>query len=307
MSHDIGLNVDPSNWDISVEDRNRRLRLWWMVYMHDKWAALALGRPSYINEDNFNVPLPSPENFQLHNYGDCSLPGLGILQFVGMAHLTTILSDVLATFYSLRASERLKSYPPELLQTLSSQFEQRLKFFHDEHLAAIYDVEGFLDPTGTIFLAYHTVQITLYRALLRYIGPEDINYYILRNSATGVLRDITSLLQKLTVRRLRAFWWGQISNHNFAIAGGFMMSLLLTSIDDAEVHYWTSQIKLYHDLLQSQSVSFTTTKMAACRMSLLRQNVESTQGVAGSASSLFAGSSGSKQAFCGDFRIDVQE
>ena len=148
MSQDIGLNVDPTTWDISKEDRDRRIRLWWLLYMHDKWSAMALGRPPYLNEENHNVPLPTLANFPTKNFQDLPSPDIGILQFVGMAVLTTILSDILATFYSLRSHERLKSCPPELLETFANQFLQRLIAFHNEHLLPLYDVDGFLDPTG---------------------------------------------------------------------------------------------------------------------------------------------------------------
>ncbi len=37
MSHDLGLNVDPINWTILDTEKRRRRRLWWGVYMLDKW------------------------------------------------------------------------------------------------------------------------------------------------------------------------------------------------------------------------------------------------------------------------------
>lgn len=82
-----------------------------------------------------------------------------------------------------------------------------------------------------------------------------------------------------------------------------MMSLLLTSIDDTEVDYWTARIKLYHDLLQNQSVSFITTKLASARMSLLltaNQNAEDL------GEGIFTGTA-STQAFCGDFRVELRD
>jgi len=48
-----------------------------------------------------------------------------------------------------------------------------------------------------------------------------------------------------------------------------MMSMLLTSVDDDEVDYWSFEIKLYQDLLEDHSVEFVTTKLAAARMSVI--------------------------------------
>lgn len=37
MAHDVGLNVDPTNWKIPESEKKRRKRLWWGIYMQDKW------------------------------------------------------------------------------------------------------------------------------------------------------------------------------------------------------------------------------------------------------------------------------
>lgn len=96
MSHDLGLNVDPSDWAVSRDDQSRRIRLWWAIFIQDKWCALGLGRQSYISDEQHNVPLPTIEDFPSSNYQDLPSPNIGILQFVGMATLTTILSDIVS-------------------------------------------------------------------------------------------------------------------------------------------------------------------------------------------------------------------
>ncbi|RFU25068.1 hypothetical protein B7463_g11271, partial [Scytalidium lignicola] len=295
ICHDVGLNVNPMDWDITIEDQHRRIRLWWGIYMQDKWCALGLGRPSYIANENFNVPLPTIDNFPTENYQDLPSPTIGILQFVGMAALTTILSDILATFYTVRANERFKSYNTELLRLLLEQFQQRLADFYDKHLIPLDHCQGFLDPTGTIFLAYHTVQLTLYRVGLRTLDPQDFHYHLLRNDARVALKQVVGMLDQMTVRRLRAFWWSQMSNINFAMAGGFMMSLLLTSTDDTEIEYWTDQIKLYQGLLQNMDAEFNPTKLAAARMTLLSSASQNVGG--GFAASLPPGTDAKRTSF----------
>jgi Fungal specific transcription factor domain len=37
MAHSLGLNHDPINWDIPVEDKILRMRVWWVIYTLDKW------------------------------------------------------------------------------------------------------------------------------------------------------------------------------------------------------------------------------------------------------------------------------
>lgn len=141
-------------------------------------------------------------------------------------------------------------------------------------------------------------------------------YYGIHVAAITLRRRIEEshlLAPKLTLSHLRAFWWSresllsffcdalqlikitEISNINFAIAGGFMISMLLTSVDDNEVEYWSSEIKLYQDLLESHSVNFVTTKPAAARMGVINgirkeENLEDAAGV--------------RKDFCEDFRMD---
>lgn len=48
-----------------------------------------------------------------------------------------------------------------------------------------------------------------------------------------------------------------------------MFSLLLSSVDDGEVDYWTAQIAHFRRLLDMHSLGFDTTVLAATRMELL--------------------------------------
>lgn len=37
LTHALGLHRDPSNWDISSSEKNFRIRIWWLVVLHDHW------------------------------------------------------------------------------------------------------------------------------------------------------------------------------------------------------------------------------------------------------------------------------
>lgn len=156
-----------------------------------------------------------------------------------------------------------------------------------------------LTEVGTLFLAYHTVELVLYRALLRSMAPPNYIVVQLRARAKQVVTAISKLLENLQVTRLRAFWWSPMSRINFAIAGGFMFSMLLSSITDEDVEYWSAEISRYRRLLDMQSLTFDTAKLAAARMSLLA--TVSHGGRPESAS----GSVDPKQAFCRDFGVEL--
>lgn len=37
FSYSLGLNRDPSQWNISQREKDLRIRLWWGILIHDKW------------------------------------------------------------------------------------------------------------------------------------------------------------------------------------------------------------------------------------------------------------------------------
>jgi hypothetical protein len=37
LSNALGLNRDPSNWNISPLEKRFRIRIWWLVVVHDRW------------------------------------------------------------------------------------------------------------------------------------------------------------------------------------------------------------------------------------------------------------------------------
>ena len=56
---------------------------------------------------------------------------------------------------------------------------------------------------------------------------------------------------------------------NFALCGTFMFFLLLTSVTNQDIEFWSNTISHYRSLLRLQSHSFDMTKLASTRMDLL--------------------------------------
>lgn len=289
MAHDLGLNLDPSTWSLATSDSNRRIRIWWALYIHDKWSALGLGRPSYLSDEHCNVPLPTVNNFSHTSLNNEPLGLMPALQFIAMASLTTILSDLLNTFCTLKAVERIKLLPADVLLSLLHGFQERLRVWNDENLRQFYNVNTLLDSSGSVILAYHTVEIVLLRAVLRCLPMAHMGYGRLREQAKTTLLNVVDFLEKLNVSRLRAFWWSrefprlQISRKlkaqansgiamtrtNFALAGTFMFYQLLTSITTPDIEFWSATISHYRSLLRLQSHAFDMTKLACIRLDLL--------------------------------------
>jgi hypothetical protein len=51
----LGLHVEPRPWGIPPWEKRLRRRLWWAVYVEDKWRSLLTGRPSFIHPEEFDI------------------------------------------------------------------------------------------------------------------------------------------------------------------------------------------------------------------------------------------------------------
>jgi hypothetical protein len=89
------------------------------------------------------------ENFSAHGYSAADTVTQTSAQiFVAMAALTTILSDMLKTFYTMKGMARLHKVPPVDIYHLVAQFDERLVAFKQQCLMPLHVVGTFLDPTG---------------------------------------------------------------------------------------------------------------------------------------------------------------
>lgn len=202
MSYDIGLNVDATNWDISDDEKKRRKRLWWTVYIQEKWTALTLGRPSYINDDQHDVEelqvmdiIPAPNASQ----GDVLFPAR---VFVAAARLTSILADILSQMYTIKATKVLQELSAEEVRVIASAFISRLEQWKEAFFNPLLGNNTMHDPTGNLQLLYFTAEITLLRALLRTAA----GHFFRQRSAT-LISNVIHWLRNLQVNSLSAFWW----------------------------------------------------------------------------------------------------
>jgi hypothetical protein len=109
VAHDLGLHLDASAWQqLAPWERGLRKRVAWALFMQDKWGALRHGRPSHLAAANWAVGELTHADFEAtadDNKDDAGADAAAptSLLFNRMVALTIILSDILDTFYSLRA------------------------------------------------------------------------------------------------------------------------------------------------------------------------------------------------------------
>jgi hypothetical protein len=114
VGHGLGLHLDCSHWKIPQWEQGLRRRLAWGLYMQDKWGSLIYGRPSQIHDSNWAVRTVSEHDFPENATDEDEEEGStevnkGMVLFTQMIALTRILSEILDTFYSLKAMQEVEN------------------------------------------------------------------------------------------------------------------------------------------------------------------------------------------------------
>jgi hypothetical protein len=167
VAQNLGLYLDCSNWKIPEWERSLRKRLAWGLFMQDKWGALIHGRPSLIHLENWCVKPVEARDFPESSEDDeeeeegSSDIETGHLTFINMISLTEILTDILDTFFTLRATARLSNERENAMTVTlekAKPIQLRLKDWHarlPQCLSISETRARKLSPTGKCCLHRH--------------------------------------------------------------------------------------------------------------------------------------------------------
>ncbi|KAH8695471.1 fungal-specific transcription factor domain-containing protein [Talaromyces proteolyticus] len=251
VAQTIGLHRDPSAWlSVPTWERQLRRRLWWALWVMEKWVALARGMPSHLHDDDSDVTSIAISDIQntLSTHGD------NHAHLYHLVNLTGILSDIQHTYYTVRAINRTSSdlqYSLEAAKSLRARLKDwrgnvpdelrfRARCCAGDSVQSSYGET--LDGNGGLHLSYIVAHMTLFRALLRPLNnwpaimlqsPSD-QANAVKEGAKAVVRgallcvkEFVEFIEALTETQWNAFWHSW-SRPNFAIAGSFMVHVLHT-------------------------------------------------------------------------------
>lgn len=256
-SQNLGLHQNPERWKIQPWEITTRKRLWWAVFVTDKWLSHSLGRSSHIHHDDWNVPFLEAGDFEEVNTGS--------KHFMAMASLSCILSDTLDLLYSTRTvsnlirdiSATLNAALP-LLERCDAwlvQLPPELSVnTHGDQMMAGADDEEDLNPSGSLHLAYFVVRISLHRAILRCKGSTPQSC---RSEAVRTMQEIAHWTKTLSAKHILALWFSH-SRYNFSIVSNFMLALLFTSRTQDEFTALYKILQTYRWNLRVHSNLFPT-------------------------------------------------
>ncbi|OWB62089.1 hypothetical protein B5S29_g3005 [[Candida] boidinii] len=166
MCQNLGINIDCTDWDIDEYEKRLRRKIWWSLFMQEKWFSIQYGRSSHININDWNVSMIEASDFKddLNTVTKSTIEG-----FQAMCKLTIIIDEIATNLLSLRSKTKfknnfkclyfnIKNYYQKILE-LENSFPEYLQIQHDEGL-------NFIDANGTLKLAIITAKVILLRTLV---------------------------------------------------------------------------------------------------------------------------------------------
>ncbi|KAK5214101.1 hypothetical protein LTR41_000293 [Exophiala xenobiotica] len=298
LAQSFGLSNDCLDWN-GIPDWEKRLRrrLWWAVFVMDKWAFMSAGLTSHIHKDNYDVlPLtaadfgsaemtPESTSFE-HNTS---------AHFYHLSRLTAIISDIQSAFFTVAASKRTQR-DFALSIDLAKPFRQDLKEWktsYDSFIATQAALRGGdhsqsrslrsgLDGNASLGLSYLVANIILFRALLRPVEsnlPEPTNQQLpqagrdaVRAGAKTCCVEAVVFVESLQRNVWDAFWHSW-SRAGFAMVSSLMIRLLITSDKAAEVDEFNALIRRWRWALRTGGGSAGNVLMSLALLRLDRSLV----------------------------------
>jgi hypothetical protein len=269
VGHTLGIHVDCSDWTIPEWEKSLRKRLAWALYMQDKWGTLIHGRPSLIptqidrDEDTSDwVVRPCTLNdFSETTAGD---EGSGVVDalagrdaFLHSIELTKILSRITATFCSAGATRKgglLDRIGASGALELAKPLALQLRDWHAT-LPPSLQLDSTpslkLSTNGALHLSHAAAQLTIHRALLRILTPDDPPSLIsaIRGAARARLVSAINLIGAFQLEHLQSFW-GSAAAAQVTLVGALAGLLWATSANADEASEYVGHLERLHWILQ---------------------------------------------------------
>ncbi|KAL2835355.1 fungal-specific transcription factor domain-containing protein [Aspergillus pseudoustus] len=245
VANTIGLHRDPSSWtSLPAWERRLRRRLWWGLWLTEKWIAFTRGMPSHIREDEYDVPMLSISDTDdiLDLIATHSCPEM-TSYLLYLTLLTGILADIQQTYYTVRAVARTSTdleYSLDAARSTRARLKDWRDRLPDSFKRRPYPTSSQnsgsspqdLDGSGSLYLSYIVTHMSLFRALLRPLDAVPTLIAEYTDSANAVIKgallcvkEFVEFIESLTGAQWNSFWHSW-SRPNFAVAGAFMVHLL---------------------------------------------------------------------------------
>ncbi|TEA20484.1 putative transcriptional regulatory protein [Colletotrichum sidae] len=269
LAQSLGLNRDPTDWNISMPEKCLRMKIWWALVVHDKWSAftlpslsqlminssarlsLAYGTPPQIKRFQYDVPDPTPEYLTGADATETQTSAAAV--FTALVTLTGVLDKYLEFVYDLNQSHDNDGGRTTLGLELSlGQWEDSLP--DDVRRVITRGTNLHIPGAANLRLAYLSTKLLRRRIELDIEKQEDAapgdaltNRYIQVRRAA---EEIVHLAQELEEAHLGDFWL-PVSAFAFTSAITFLLRCALETENTAAGLAQSASLKLAKTLIDS--------------------------------------------------------
>ncbi|KAL2825500.1 fungal-specific transcription factor domain-containing protein [Aspergillus cavernicola] len=188
LANTLGLHLNCQRWGIPCWEKRIRRRLWWIVYIEDKWRSLLAGRPPMIQPAEWDVSPIEIMDFDFDNVPNDTVqkdpfqwPLDDGMLFRTLSQLAPVAERLQSTFYSLRSSQRLcKDFRASVdtarairqdLQAWYASLPETIRLRQPSNTANYgTSTTGHCKGAAVLNLSYLALEVLLYRAILRPLG-----------------------------------------------------------------------------------------------------------------------------------------
>ncbi|KAL7810005.1 N-terminal binuclear Zn cluster-containing/DNA binding domain-containing protein [Trichoderma aethiopicum] len=247
MAHSVGLNHNPLPWKIPQPEKYLRMKIWWALLVHDRWASLAHGTPPHIQRSQYDVPPPTLE-YLGETLIETNNPRseLRANVFISLVTLSEVLGRFLQYVYCVGRDKPTTTDLEHALHQWTDTLEGpcRRIVLRGSHL----DVTG----AANLRLAYLTAKLLLQRIQLEAEKQGDsvseegvMNRY---SEARMTSEEILMLIQDLQPEHLGDFWMS-VSAFAFPAAVNFLLRCALETENSPEGLAQSPSFKIARDLI----------------------------------------------------------
>ncbi|KAI1336688.1 fungal-specific transcription factor domain-containing protein [Xylariaceae sp. FL0016] len=233
LAHSLGLNHDPSSWDIMKSEQLLRMQIWWALLIHDRWSSLAHGTPPHIQSAFHDVPLPNREH--LVNQPESQRESGASSVYFALCGLTDVLDCNLQYLYRINKQAGGSA----------RNLEFRLNKWTDR-------TRKHLPGAANLRLAYLSVQLLTHRIQLEEdrakgdVDEENVANCYMRVRRTA--EDIMLLVQELQEEQLGDFWL-PMAAFVFPSTVTFLLRCALETEDSTQGLAQSMSVRLAWDLI----------------------------------------------------------
>ncbi|GJN78874.1 hypothetical protein PLIIFM63780_002385 [Purpureocillium lilacinum] len=254
----VGLHLDPTPWGLPTANVALRRRLSFLIYSTDRLLASSLGKPPFIDRDNWLV-----NTLLLSDQHDSNVLDADWDCLLKLSAVTTLLDEALAKLYSLRILQSSSQNPglSDIAMSLANHLDES---YHSADHHDLSHQAGIQMSLAICDLAYHYTNLIVHRAAMRpFLDTENLSgssdFIARAETVRQSIRDCTqgfhAFIKDLRAEDVNGVWppWAQAAISSLCFTQLTMVSSASTYDEALD---WIKRLQMTRKELRLKAKSF---------------------------------------------------